>query len=123
MRNKIDKSRLFFVGVLICLSLGVLSLSGCYPFETKPIAPSNLTAISMGRHEIWLYWQDNSDNEDGFSIYGKFGQSWLWLDDTRSTIYYDKGLNPGVTYHYKVKAYNSVGSSGFSNEASATARK
>jgi len=66
MGNKMDKSRSFLVALLIFLSLSLLTLSGCFLFETEPRAPSDLTAYSMGRDEIWLFWPDNSDNEDGF---------------------------------------------------------
>lgn len=55
MGNKMDKSRFFLVTLLIFLSLTLLTLSGCYPLETKPIAPSNLEAYSMGSCQIWLY--------------------------------------------------------------------
>ena len=32
-------------------------------------APTNLTASAASYHQIWLAWQDNSTNEDGWEVW------------------------------------------------------
>ena len=86
-----------------------------------PNPPSNLTAVST--NSIVLNWQDNSNNEDGFYIETASSANgpWQMLDSVNQNIntYTDTGLTVGVEYFYRVSAYNSFGTSTFSNIASA----
>ena len=99
------------------------------PFDTAqqvaiPNSPTALQAVgSTGR--IVLGWTDNSNNETGFAIERKLGVGGTWgLLTTVSTnvnAYSNTGLSNGLTYYYRVYAYNAMGSSAFySNEACGT---
>jgi PKD repeat protein/subtilisin family serine protease len=100
---------------------------GSVPEQAKPpAAPSGLTATAVSTSRIDLRWQDNSDNEDGFEIFRKIqGQSYSSLKKVGANVtsYSDTGLSPGTTYCYQVRAYNSAGTSDFSNEACATTER
>jgi len=105
---------------------GQLAL-GSVPEQAKPpAAPSGLTAMAVSTSRIDLRWQDNSNNEDGFEIFRKIqGQSYSSLKKVGANVtsYSDTGLSPGTTYCYQVRAYNSAGTSDFSNEACATTER
>ena len=95
----------------------------CQPISTGPIAPSNLTATPT--NSIELNWQDNSNDEDGFyieSTQDTVGGTWTQIASVGSdiTTYTHTGLTPGEDYFYRVRAYNSNGTSTFSNIAGAT---
>ena len=84
------------------------------------IAPSNLSA-SVNETSITLTWQDNSNVEQGYKIERKIsGGSYAQVGTTNANaeIYTDNGLTAGITYYYRVCAYNSQGNSGYSNEIS-----
>jgi hypothetical protein len=91
-----------------------------------PAAPTTLTVSSPVTNTdttLQLAWPDNSGNEDGFAIErktggGSYGQ--VATVGSNTTSYTDTGLAPGTTYTYRVRAWNSVGYSGYSDEASAT---
>jgi len=86
-----------------------------------PAAPTNLKATGKGAAKITLTWTDNSNNEDGFRIYrGTDGVNFNLLDTVSPNItsYDDFTAQSGVTYYYKVCAYNGDGES-CSNVASA----
>ncbi len=88
-----------------------------------PAAPSNLAATAVSSSQINLTWQDNSNNEDGFKIERKTGAgSFVQIDQVgpNQTTYSNTGLTASTTYTYRVRAFNSAGNSGYSNEASAT---
>lgn len=90
--------------------------------DTAPLAPGNLTATAVSNGRIDLSWQDRSDNETGFSIQRKTtGGNYAIIAtvSTGLTTYSDTGLPPVTTYTYRVKAFNLIGSSGYSNEATA----
>lgn len=87
-----------------------------------PDPPTNLVAKGKGKAKINLTWTDNSNNEDGFNIYrGTDGIVFDPLDTVGPdvTSYDDFSALSGVTYYYKVCAYNGDGES-CSNVASAS---
>jgi len=89
-----------------------------------PTAPSNLTALVVSGSQINLSWQDNSSDETHFGIEKKVGPmgAWLPIDTTpeNTTSYSDTGLDAGLTYYYRVQAFDGSTGSAYSNEASAT---
>jgi len=94
--------------------------------EEPPAAPSNLSA-SASTDDISLSWTDNSSKEDGFYVYRAQASGSTLSDYTRiadlganTTSYTDSSLEDGETYYYRVTAYDAVGESDSSNEASAT---
>jgi len=101
----------------ITVNLTVISVS-------PPVAPANLTARPISESQINLTWQDNSNNEIGVKIERKTGASGTWGQIAFGPVpninnYNDTGLVAGTTYYYRVRYYNAVGDSDYSNEASA----
>lgn len=92
------------------------------PPPTPPAAPSGLSASTASSTQINLSWNDNSGDEDNFIIErdGGSGFSQIATVGANVTSYNDTGLNPSTTYTYRVAASNGVGTSGYSNQASAT---
>jgi len=90
--------------------------------QIPPNAPSGLSASALSSSQILLTWQDNSDNEDGFKIERDDGTGFQEIAtiSANQTSYLDEGLSPSTTYAYQIKAYNSAGDSGYSNQAQAT---
>ncbi|MDI6791353.1 MAG: Ig-like domain-containing protein [bacterium] len=91
--------------------------------DTVPSNPGNLNATAISNSQIDLSWQDNSNNETGFSIERKTSGGNYTAIATVSTgviTYSDTGLPPVTTYTYRVKAFNLIGSSEYSNEITAT---
>ncbi|MFC1752220.1 fibronectin type III domain-containing protein [Thermoproteota archaeon] len=91
--------------------------------DVSPLAPSNLDATAVSASRIDLDWQDNSNNEDGFKIERKtLSGSYVEIATVgaNTTVFSDNGLNPDTTYFYRVRAYNGIGDSGYSNEANVT---
>jgi hypothetical protein len=90
---------------------------------TIPAAPTNLVATPASGTQINLTWTDNSTNESGFIIQrstsatGPFVQ--IAVVGAGVTTYSDTALSTG-TYYYQVAATNSVGTSAFTNVATAT---
>ncbi|MCK5148277.1 fibronectin type III domain-containing protein [bacterium] len=86
-------------------------------------SPSSLTASSLSASEITLTWSDNSSNEMGFKIERKTGTGnfiELGLTGANTTTYTDRGLASATSYVYRIRATNSTGDSGYSNELTAT---
>ncbi len=90
---------------------------------TALAAPSNLTATAVSTSQINLTWTDNSTNESGFRIYRKKGATGTWAliktTGVNVTSFNNTGLIYGTLYYYRVRAYNSLGNSSYSNEANA----
>jgi hypothetical protein len=91
---------------------------------TPPAAPSNLTAKAVSRSQINLAWTDNSFNEQTFAIERCRGAGCtnfmlVATVPANTTSYTNTGLSRNTTYRYRVRAYNQVGYSGYSNIASA----
>jgi fibronectin type 3 domain-containing protein len=89
---------------------------------TAPAAPTGLAA-TPGNAQISLSW-NASAGATSYSVYrgtSANGESTTAIaSGLTTTTYTNTGLTNGTAYYYKVKATNSVGTSGYSNEASAT---
>ncbi|MCS7202049.1 MAG: fibronectin type III domain-containing protein [Dictyoglomus sp.] len=117
----------FLALILSIVLLGIL-ISGCTPQPQQPtvlppVAPSNLVATALSATEVNLEWKDNSNNEEGFKIERKKeGEDWIEIKivSANVTSYIDTGLTPKTKYFYRIKAFNSAGSSAYSNEAEVT---
>ncbi len=87
-------------------------------------APTNLTASSVSKDSILLIWRDNSNNETGFVIERKDGDSlssgpFNVIDTvaTNDTTYYDNTKKDSTYYTYRVFGINTDTLSDFSNTA------
>jgi hypothetical protein len=87
-----------------------------------PIAPSGLTATTISASQIDLAWNDESYNESGFIIERKSGGgSFSSVGSVGPGLenYSDNDLDPFTEYFYRVCAFNTAGSSGYTNIDSA----
>jgi fibronectin type 3 domain-containing protein/lysophospholipase L1-like esterase len=87
-----------------------------------PAAPTGLAATA-GNAQVGLSWTASS-GATSYNLYrgtsaGEESGTAVATGIT-TTTYTDTGLTNGTAYYYKVAAVNSVGTSGYSNEASAT---
>lgn len=99
------------------------NIASATTFDVPPDAPINLTATASTSDYAALGWQDNSDNEDGFSIErSDNGIDYNEIATTSENIasYDDYSVNPGSSYYYQVRAFNEIGYSGYTNVASTT---
>ncbi len=88
-----------------------------------PAAPTNLTARPLSKSQIALSWEDNAGNEDGFHIERKTSLTGAWsrIATVGANVisFSNTGLKSNTTYYYRVQDYNAVGTSSYSNTASA----
>lgn len=92
------------------------------PAQTAPLAPSGLQAMRVAPTQVNLVWTSHSANEQGFHIERKDGMADEWRTlalriPARVTSFNDFALEPGRSYEYRVRAYNSGGASAWSNTA------
>jgi cellulose 1,4-beta-cellobiosidase len=92
-----------------------------------PAAPGNLVASAISATEIRLTWTSNSNNETGFKLERCAGTSctnFVQFSTTPAgaTSYSNTGLTSNTSYRYRVRAYNSLGNSAYSNISSAKTR-
>ena len=88
--------------------------------SSLPAAPSQLQVVSLTSTTATITWADNSSNETGFIVERKDGQGFFFDIGSRgANITYGVaiGLQLGRFYTFRVRAVNTSGSSGFSNEA------
>jgi hypothetical protein len=104
-----------------------LNMYGLIPQATQPpAAPSNLSAATLSGSSIHLTWTDNSqapNTETGFDI----EQSTDGVNFTQvatasagTTSFTVGGLQTSTTYAFRVRAFNTIGNSAYSNTSSAT---
>ena len=88
-----------------------------------------LTFCIVGSGEVWaiglrLSWVDSSYNESGFEVERRTGTTEPFVHivtlGANQNFYADENVELGSTYCYRVRAFNTAGVSGYSNEACAT---
>jgi hypothetical protein len=92
--------------------------------STVPAAPTNLTATAVSISQINLSWTDNANNETGFAIercQGSTCTNFVQIATTAANVtsFSNTGLARNTRYRYRVRAFNAVGNSGYSNIATA----
>ncbi len=77
--------------------------------DTPPSAPNNLSSLPTSWYQLRLTWIDNSDNENGFKI--ERDSSIIATVSAEVTLYVDNSVTGGITYAYRVIAFNMAGDS------------
>ena len=87
-------------------------------------APTNLAITSTTVSQINLSWTDNSSNEDGFKIERAPGTTSIFTQiatvDANVTTYANTDLAAGLTFTYRVRAFDAGGDSAYSNTIAGT---
>ncbi|HXO84923.1 MAG TPA: fibronectin type III domain-containing protein, partial [Gemmatimonadales bacterium] len=95
---------------------------------SPPTPPSGLLAATISGVRIDLTWTDNATDEQGFHVQrapdaggvpGTFATI-STIATPNTTTFSNTGLQNGTRYWYRVRAYNAVGNSAFTNETDAT---
>ncbi len=92
------------------------------PQPVLPTTPVNLSATAISASQINLTWSDSS-HEDGYKIErSQDGTNFTYLGPVGSNVtsYSSTNLAANTTYYYRIYAYNSDGTSGFSEIVSQT---
>jgi len=94
--------------------------SNAYPFsitQVVPRKPLRLEAVALSQSSIKLKWIDDSSNEDGFKIERSINSAPFSVIATvdADTQYYRDTPLAAATYLYRVRAYNNIGYSPYSN--------
>ena len=89
---------------------------------TTPAIPVAMDAVPVSTSAISVSWNDQSNDEEMFRLERSLDDcnsfSWLASLPYNTTSYTDTGLDADRIYCYRVKAYNMLGYSGYSNSAS-----
>jgi hypothetical protein len=96
--------------------------SATAPLPSPPAAPSGLTLRARSESRIDVSWTDNSEDETGFQIERRQGQSaWITLATTgvNATSFRDNGVEEARSYTYRVRSINNGGASAWSAEETA----
>ena len=101
------------------LYLKLVALAFLFTLLAAVVARTELSAA-----QLTLNWVDNSTNEDGFRIERKTGTSGTYAEiaivAANAVSYIDNSLSDATNYCYRLRAYNSAGTSQYSNEQCAT---
>src|SRR5687768_12443149 len=94
--------------------------------ERPPAAPNTLVVTAVGPRQINMTWKDNSTTEQGFvverTIAGTGSSNYQAVATlaANSTSFSDTTVSPGTTYGYRIRAFNSIGSSQSSSQFATT---
>jgi hypothetical protein len=98
-----------------------IALIGGNVVVQPPSAPT-LSLGTVGQTSVTLNWSDLA-NETGYRLEALVGTSGNWTEiatpDANATTYQHTGLMPGTTVSYRLRAYNTGGTSPFSAEVQA----
>jgi hypothetical protein len=104
-----------------------LAASVTTPVPAPPAAPSDVAAFATSATDIFVYWADNSSDEDEFTVQrrvytgGVWGSWVLVIKQVANAPYYsDTGLTANTKYQYRVRACNAAGCSVYVTSAAVT---
>ena len=110
---------------IILIVFGILILNSCTSDTSEtsniiPISPTNLSGIVVSNTQIDLFWEDQSNNENGFKIERKTQNGTfetIGTTDLNISTFTDSNLTPGTIYIYRVISYNAIGNAeNYSNQ-------
>jgi inhibitor of cysteine peptidase len=83
---------------------------------SPPDTPTGLAAYPVSLSELHISWVDNSDNEDGVILERSLDNtsgSWTQIAILGADVesYNDSNVTCGMTYYYRIYAYNAAGNS------------
>lgn len=85
--------------------------------------PDGLTAVTISPTQIDLEWNDNSADEDGYSIERSQGSEVTWqvinVTDSDDNHYMDESLESSTRYAYRIRTQIDVEYSSYSDEITA----
>jgi peptidyl-Asp metalloendopeptidase len=90
---------------------------------TTPAAPSSLATRSLAYNSVALGWSDNSSNESGFKVQRSAdGVNFTEIASlgAGAVSFSDATVSARTAYYYRVRAFNSIGGSGYSNTLAVT---
>jgi hypothetical protein len=91
---------------------------------TPPPAPYDLKVTKINTSTINLSWKDTAKVKSGYQVWRKagFAGEYVKLKDLSSTSFNtnDQNLDPSITYFYKIRSFNDLGFSPYSNEVNST---
>ena len=93
------------------------------PPPVIPADPSDLAATLNASGTVTLVWTDNSGNESKFEVERKVGTgsfARIAIVSPNVVTFEDETLDPLTDYSYRVRAANTAGTSGYTNEATVT---
>lgn len=86
--------------------------------QVSPSAPSDLNALFINPEMIDLSWNDNSNNETGFTLEQsadkQFSVNQSYSLNENITRFLVKGLHPNTEYFFRIKSVNKSGNSVYS---------
>ena len=107
-----------------CGDVGQYTITGSITAPSSTIAAPSGLAAAFATGQVNLRWTDNATNETGFRVERSTdGLTWVALATNLpagSTSYTDSSVSAGVTYQYRVQAFNATQTSAYSNSAAVT---
>ena len=108
-------------GAALYSDADIFYLKGIYTRPKVPSAPRQLRAILLNNTSVKITWLDKSKKEDGYEIQRKDGENGQWekiaAAKKNRKYYADRRLKAKTQYMYRVRAFDDVGYSRYSNKA------
>lgn len=119
--QQIKSTILRYVDKISSLSGKIMSEGriNAYKALSSLLSPSNFGLKAVSSTSISMQWTDRATGEDGYRIERKIGNGSYSIIATlpaNSISYNDDTVTDGLSYSYRVRAYNNIAESNYSNE-------